>query len=179
MPNLKVIAQICEAMRNKRSVLCVVIFVILSNSVFAQKTNVSDSVWCDNLENIIRCASLDMILEPIGIDIHDSSYIASFIPRTRLSRSMVEMIGKDHNKVTYMCYLHSAAIPDKNLEAQLDKWYKKVKACLPLWDDATLPNGDKSLSAYQDHFLTNSEDETSVRLDIVHTDGYHVRIRIY
>jgi hypothetical protein len=92
---------------------------------------------------------------------------------------MVEMIGKDHNKVTYMCYLYSAAIPDKNLDIHLDKWYKKVKACLPQWEDATLPNGDKSLSAYKDHFLTNSEDETSVRLDIVHTDGYHVRIRIY
>ena len=179
MPNLKVIAQICGAMRNKRSVLPVVIFIILSHAVFAQKASASDSVWCDNLENIIRCASLDMILEPVGINIADSSHIASFIPRTRLSRSMVEMIGKDHNKVTYMSYLYSAAIPDKNLETHLDKWYKKVKTCLPQWDDAMLPNADKSLSAFQDHIFTNSEDETSVRLDIVHTDGYHVRIRIY
>jgi hypothetical protein len=154
-------------------------FVLVTINISAQKTSVADSLWCSNLDNIIRCASLDQIVDPVGNDIADSEYIAPLTPLVRLSKSPTEKISKEYNKVNYTCYLYSATKSDKTLEAQYDKWYKKVKSCLTLWEDAKLANSDKSITDYQDHFFTNSEDETTVRMDIVHRDGYHVRIRIY
>jgi hypothetical protein len=158
--------------------LPVLIMALSVTSLFAQKNRQADSLWCDHLNEILKCASLDIITGRVGTNI-DTSYIAPFIPRIGLSPGK-ETMAKEYNKVTYTCYFYSSPTLSDALMKQFDNWHKKVRKCLSLWDETRLKNGDPALAHYQDYFITNSEDETTVRLDIFHdNNSYHVRMRIF
>jgi hypothetical protein len=148
------------------------------NSLFAQKAAISDSVWCDHLNEIIKCASTDEISERMA-SLADSAYIPPFTPALRLSTSYVELIRKEYNKVSYIGYLYSGNKIDDKFEKHFTEWYLKIKDCLTLWQIARLKNSDSTLSVPDDYFFTNDEDETSVRLDIIRDKGYQVRLRVF
>jgi hypothetical protein len=146
----------------------------------AQKLSViSDSLWCEHLDEIIKCASLDLITDRISKTVTDSTFIPPFTPDLRLTNSPSESIKKEYGKVNYECYLYNSDKLDDKLEKRFTQYHQKLKACLSAWDDARLRNGDPTLSVPDDYFLTNSEDETTARLDIVRDHGYHIRLRIY
>lgn len=151
-------------------------------NIHAQQS-ISDSLWCDRLNEIIKCASIDMITDRISRDVHDSDYIASFRPiLTITGYPQTESIGKQYNKVTYVGYFYSSKKNDEKLIKQFDDCYKKIKSCLAPWEVARLKNGDATLAVPDDYFITNSEDETTLRLDIYHdtvTQQYHVRLHIF
>ena len=148
--------------------------------VLAQKVTInSDSLWCDHLSEIIKCASTDVISERIG-HTDDPDAIAPFLPALTLTDSELETISKQYGKVTYTAICYTSAKPDLILMTQYEKWYNKIKKCLDQWTVARLDNEDKSLPDYKDYFITNDEDETTVRLDIIKTTkGYSVRLRIF
>ena len=166
-------------MRAKLFLITILILGAVSGVRAQTKTAViSDSLWCNNLNEIIKCASIDEITERIGNK--DSSYLNGRRPYLRLSNAKIEFIEKRYDKVSYVCYLYTGKAPDKELEKQFDFWYKKIKACLAPWEEARLKNGDPySPDVADDYFFTNSEDETSVRLDLIKDGGYSVRLRIY
>ena len=147
----------------------------------AQKTAaISDSLWCDNLNEVLKCASIDEITTRMAQGVKDSTYIAGVTPDLRLTDTQNEMIMKEYGKVSYIGYLYSSRVSDSTLIQKYTWWYKKLKDCLPLWDDALL----KSATPYSptqpdDYFFTNTEDETSVRLSIVKDNGYHVKLWIF
>ncbi len=144
------------------------------------KIAVSDSLWCDHLNEFLKCASLDEIGIPVGKDLPDSGTILPFTPLIHLAPATNEKVAREYNKVTYTCYLFSSPVNNSALAAQFDIWYKKLKGCLMPWGLGRFPNEDKALAAYQDYFFTNSEDETCVRIDVLKENGaYHVRMRIY
>ena len=148
--------------------------------VLAQKVTInSDSLWCDHLSEIIKCASTDIISDRIS-HINDSDTIAPLLPALTLTDSKQETISKQYGKVTYTAICYTSAKPDQILITKYERWYTKVKKCLDLWQVARLDNEDKSLPEYKDYFITNDEDETTVRLDIIKTTkGYSVRLRIF
>ena len=181
LPGLKY-KYIGTRMTRIKRILCLVVvfFVFACDGAIAQgKMTVADSLWCDHLNEIIKCASLDQISERIGT-VRDSSFIPQFRPALLLSKNQDEYIAKQYGKVNYTCYFFITDKNDTKLQQQFVKWHDKLKACLPPWDEARLPNSDSVLVAYPDYFFTNSEDETSVRLDIVqYQHRYCVRLRIY
>ena len=162
------------------SVILLCLIVCTSHSASAQKGNInSDSMWCDHLNEIIKCASTDIISDRIG-HTDDPDAIAPFLPALTLTDSRQETISKQYGKVTYTAICYTSTKLDQTLTVQYEKWYNKVKKCLDLWVVARLDNEDKNLPDYKDYFITNDEDETTVRLDIVKTDkGYSVRLRIF
>jgi hypothetical protein len=165
---------------NVRHLLFIILLTIYgASSVHAQKQSaISDSLWCDHLNEIIKCASIDEITDRIGNK--DSSYINGRRPYLRLSNAPIEFIQKEYGKVNYVCYLYTGKEPDKELEKQFIHWYKKIKDCLSPWEVSRLKNADPySPTVPDDYFFTNSEDETSVRLDIVKDKGYSVRLWIF
>jgi hypothetical protein len=157
------------------------LFVILLPvyKVEAQKQiSISDSLWCDHLNEIIKCASIDIITDRIAKDLPDSDFIAPRRPELRLLSSNNEIIKKEYGKVSYEGYLYADQTPAE-VEKHFGELYKKLKVCLYLWEEAKLKNGDQSLTVPDDYFFTNSEDETTVRLDIIKDKTYHVRLRIF
>ena len=140
---------------------------------------ISDSLWYDHLNELIKCASTDQITERISKTLTDSSYIAAFKPSLRLTNSPSELIKKEYNKVSYSCYLYTSEKIDDKLQKHFLDWYAKIKKGLTLWSEARLKNNDTTLTVPDDYFFTNSEDETAVRLDIYQDKGYHVRLRIF
>ena len=148
-----------------------------SSEAYAQtKASIADSLWCENLNEIIKCASLDTITDKVGHGSQKESqqpFISLAIPST-------ERVGIRYNKFTYEGVCAISKKYDKQLLTQYDQWNSKVKKCLHQWEVNRLPNQDKTLTVLQDFFYTNSEDETTVRLDIVKVkDQYGVRLRIY
>lgn len=164
-------------MKHQYLFFLIIVLVASSLHIQAQRAVIADTVWCDNLNNIIRCVSMKQIFEPVG-EVKDSSDIWPFVPKVRLTRSDAEVIQKKNGKVNYIADIQSTRGPLTQIEGSLNTWYQKVRGCLAPWDMARLANRDKSIS-YQDYFLTNSEDETTVRLSIIHDNAYHVRITIY
>lgn len=169
--------------QNRRSIIrALILCFIVSHClpVSAQKNLINaDSIWCDHLNEIIKCASTDIISDRI-CRVQDSDAIAPFVPVLNLTDSKQETMNKQYGKVTYTAICYTAAMPTETLTAQYEKWYRKVKKCLDLWAVARLDNEDKGLPDFKDYFITNDEDETTVRLDIVKTDkGYGVRLRIF
>lgn len=138
-----------------------------------------DSVWCEHLNEFIKCASLDLMTDRVADTHNDTTFIEAFTPKLRLALNQTELLAKQYGKVTYTAFLST----DKNMEVSKQnfyKVYKKLNACLPFWEQTKLKNANPSLSAIDDYFFTNSEDETSVRLDLFITDSLlHVRLRIY
>jgi hypothetical protein len=148
--------------------------------MYAQKSSIAnDSLWCDHLNEIIKCASLDEITERISNNINDSSFIPAFRPDLHLLNSNTELIKKEYGKVSYEAYLYAEEKPNDKLLKHFSESYEKIKACLLPWEVARLKNSDASLSVPDDYFFTNSEDDTTVRLDIIKDHGYHVRLRIF
>jgi hypothetical protein len=155
------------------------IFLFAQNQIWAQKAKATeDSLWCDHLNEIIKCASLDEISGRIG-KVRDSSYIPQFKPALLLSTNPDEYINKQYGKVNYTCYFFISATNNAKVQQQFSFWYKKLKKCLSLWDEARFDNADKAFTT-KDYFFTNSEDETSLRLDIArYGEQYAVRLRVY
>ena len=169
--------------QNRKSIIRVLMLCfIVSNclAVSAQKSNInSDSIWCDHLNEIIKCASTDIISDRI-CHVQDSDAIATFVPVLTLTDRKQEIMNKQYGKVTYTAICYTSAKQDETLTEQYEKWYFKVKKCIDAWGVARLDNEDKSLPNFKDYFITNDEDETTVRLDIIKTDkGYSVRLRIF
>lgn len=164
------------------------IFLFLLLTVFqglhlSAQSSVSDSLWCDHLNEIIKCASIDIITDRISKDVHDSDYIAAFRPALTITgHPETETIRKEFNKVTYIGFFYSSKKIDEKLLKQFEDCYKKIKSCLAPWESARLKNRDTNLSVPDDYFITNSEDETALRIDIYHdpqTLEYQVRLHIY
>jgi hypothetical protein len=161
-----------------KALFLITIWLTITNPALAQ-TSVSDSVWCENLNNIIRCASQDEIYPEVVV-VRDSTYIPAVKPTVHLTSSGNETIGKKYGKVTYEGYCYRSKTIDSKLLKELENWVSKTKACLDLWEVNRIDNQDKSLQQYKDYFITNSEDETTVRFDIFKgRDSYYVRLRIY
>ncbi len=160
----------------KLSHLPLLLFLLICTSAHAQ---VSDSLWCDHLAEIIKCVSTHTFTDRISKDLSDSTAIPAFIPELRLSKSKYELIKKEYNKVSYECYFYTQEMNDQRLQKQFVDWYKKIKSCLPQWEEARLPNANNVFFTFDDYFFTNSEDETAVRLDIIKDNGFQVRIRIF
>jgi hypothetical protein len=165
------------------------IFLFLSLSTFycidAHAQSVSDSLWCDRLNEIVKCASIETITDRIAKNVRDSDYIAAFTPALTITGDpKTELIKKQYFKVTYVGYFYSSKKNDEKLITAFNDTYTKIKACLSLWDSARLKNSDPTLQASvpEDYFITNGEDETTLRLDITYnleTQIYEVRLRIY
>ena len=153
------------------------LLVACSSVVHAQpRATIADSLWCDHLNEIIKCASLDEITDRVG----QGSQEESLKPLISLAIPSSELVSIKYNKFTYEGICTVSKKQDKLLLSLYDKWNNKVKKCLQLWELNRLPNQDKTLNVWQDYFYTNSEDETTVRLDIVRVkDQYGVRLRIY
>ena len=163
---------------NLKHLLFLIVFVSVNKTEAQKQTIISDSLWCDHLNEILKCASIDVITDRIAKDTRDSDFIPAFSPALKLLNSNTELIKKESGKVSYEGYLYA----DKTMaeiEKHFSEWHEKIKKCLTLWEDARLKNGDTSLSVPDDYFFTNSEDETTVRLDIIKDKTYHVRLRIF
>ena len=144
----------------------------------------SDSLWCDRLNEIIKCASIDLITDRISKNVRDSDYIAEFRPNLTLTSAQADYVKKEYGKVTYLGYFYSTLQNDDKLLKQFNDLHKRVMACLQPWDEFRLKNRDSTLahSVPEDYFITNSEDETTVRIDISYdkdTREYHLRLFIY
>jgi|GEM_PF-4679660 len=145
----------------------------------AQKGTVNDSLWCDHLSEVIKSASIHTISERI-VHVTDSEYIAS-LPLHWLTGVQSEHIAKQYNKVTYTAWFYTSKTIDEKLLREFNEAYKRLKYCLAPWEVARLKNADPLLPVPDDYFITNSEDETTLRLDIYKDPGavYHVRLRIF
>ena len=159
--------------------ISMIVMMLCSLSISGQKMS-TDSVWCDHLNEIVKCVSLDKISERLGYEQTDADLILPYTPSLTLNDHLQESICKHYGKVSYTAICFTSSRCDKKLLIEYEKWYLKFRECLDLWDTARLKNEDENLAAYQDYFMTNGEDETAVRIDIAHTDkGYGVRIRIF
>jgi hypothetical protein len=159
--------------------ISIILMMLFSLSISAQKGQ-ADSVWCDHLNEIVKCASLDKISERLGYSQPDAELILPYTPSLTLTDLRQESICKRYGKVSYTAISYISSKLDKKLIVEYERWYLQLKECLDLWDTSRLKNEDESLASYQDYFMTNGEDETAVRIDIAHTDkGYAVRIRIF
>ena len=148
-----------------------------SSRIVAQSSSaLEDSLWCDKMNEIIKCASIDKITERVGHGSQEESlrpFISLAIPST-------EVVGIHYNKFTYEGICNRSKKYDKQLIVQYERWNDKVKKCLQLWESNRLPNQNKTVNVVQDYFYTNSEDETTVRLDIILINGqYGIRLRVY
>jgi hypothetical protein len=170
--------QICRSMKYKVPLALMIAMTLSVSNAIAQKAPAPDSLMCAHLNDFIRCVSMKKIFAPVGKNMEDSDHVDPFTPAIRLSRLPAEKIAKENNKVTYQADLFLSPGLDKKTETQLDKCHAQIKSCLLPWDDARLSNRDKSIP-YQDYFMTNSEDETTVRIGIVRDSVYRVRITIY
>ncbi|MBS1684560.1 MAG: hypothetical protein JSS76_07400 [Bacteroidetes bacterium] len=142
----------------------------------------ADSLWCDNLNNIIRCVSMAQVYEPVGPRSIDTFDIAPFAPQVHLTTTDSEIMQRRYKKVTYTTDLRSTYTDRSLASLIMDQWYEKFKHCLDGWDTARIDNRDGKTEV-KDYFITNGEDETTVRIslqrDSAFSDGYHVRITIY
>jgi hypothetical protein len=160
--------------------MCCYLLIAYSNTISAQIQPKNDSIWCDHLNEIIKCASMHQITDRICHIRADSDAIAPFVPMLKLTDAGEETMNKQYGKVNYTAICYTSAILDDKLGIQYESWYYKVIKCLSPWEVSRLANQDKSITKYLDYFFTNSEDETTLRLDIVKVPkGYAVRIRIF
>jgi hypothetical protein len=166
-------------MKINKLAIAILLIVAINTAAHAQHHTVNDSVWCDNLNELIKCASLDKISERISKPVNDSAFFAACTPTLRLSNSNHEVINKQYGKVVYECYFYSSEALDKKIEQAFYHWHEKIKKCVEVWEEARLKNTDTTLNVPDDYFITNSEDETTLRLDIYKDKGYHVRLRIF
>jgi hypothetical protein len=165
-------------MRYKIPFALMIALMLSVSNMTAQKMPELDSIMCAHLNDFIHCVSMKQIFAPVGKNLEDSASVAPFTPAIRLSRLPTEKIVKENNKVTYQADLFLSPSLDKKTEARLDQLHLKIRSCLSLWEDARLANRDKAIP-YQDYFMTNSEDESTVRIGIVRDSVYRVRITIY
>lgn len=157
----------------------IILLIGISTFAHAQQNTTNDSVWCDNLNELIKCASLDVINGRVSKPVNDSTFITATTPNLRLSNNSHEIISKQYGKVIYECYFHSSKTLDKKLEQAFYHWHEKIKKCVEVWEEARLKNANTTLNVPDDYFITNSEDETTLRIDIFKDKGYHVRLRIF
>lgn len=173
--------QFCLPMRYKYLYILTAFFYLSATSVTAQ-TGASGALWCDHLNNIIRCVSMRQIYEPVGTPSADTLDIAAFAPHTRLTATDRESMQRRYKKVTYQTDLQSTSGSMAHAAIAMDQWYARFKGCLEGWDTARIANRDQKVTV-QDYFLTNGEDETTVRLSIQRDAppglSDHVRITIY
>lgn len=164
-----------------RYLYTLIIALIYGHSAAAQSSK-ADSVWCDDLRNIIRCVSMAQIYEPVGPPSADTFDIAPFAPHIHLTGTDRESMQRKYKKVTYSTDLQSTSGTESHAALAMDQWYGKFHLCLEGWDIARIANRDTNCGV-KDYFITNSEDETTIRLSLLRdsafSDSYHVRITIY
>ncbi len=146
------------------------------------QSHVKDSLWCDGLNNIIRCVSMAQVYEPVGAPSADTTDIAPFSPHVRLTATDHETMQRRYRKMTYLSDLQSTHGDQRHAVAAMDQWAIRFQHCLEGWDTARIANRDTTIDV-KDYFITNGEDETTVRVSIQKDSafgtGYHVRITIY
>lgn len=173
--------QICQSMRHRHLYALIALLCTVAFPAAAQK-RATDSLWCDHLNNIIRCVSMAQIYEPVGVPSADTADIAPFTPQVHLTNTDRETMQRRYRKVTYQTDLRSTYGTHEHAAAAMDSWYGKFKRCLDGWDTARIANRDAA-DEIKDYFITNGEDETSIRIslqrDTPFGEGYHVRITIY
>ena len=157
--------------------LLLAVLLLSKLAIYAQSS--ADSIWCEQLNEIIKCVSMDKITPTIGRESNDTSDIAAFKPKIKLTTTNQELLKRQYKKVSYEGIFYQSKVLDKLTLSQFEAVYQRIKKCLDLWEIARLPNQDPGLKGYQDYFITNSEDETTLRLDIVKQIGYVIRLRIY
>lgn len=154
----------------------------MSVSCVMAQGNTTDSIWCDDLNNIIRCVSMAQVYEPVGPPSADTSDIAAFSPHVHLTRTDIETMQRRYKKITYTTDLHSTRGEKNYTLTTMDQWYERFHHCLEGWDTARMDNRDPSIDI-KDYFITNGEDETTIRIslqkDSAFGSSYHVRITIY
>jgi hypothetical protein len=150
--------------------------------IHAQQSD-ADSLWCDHLNEFIKCASTDQVTDKVSPAFKDSTGTFITIPAISITGfGSGECVSRMYGQVSYVGYFYSSKRIDNKLLDQFESIHNKLKACLSLWDIARLKNSAPSLHAPEDYFITNGEDETTLRLDICKDpeDGlFYVRLRIY
>lgn len=173
--------QICESMKYKALYVLIVLLCTEVDSAKAQN-RVADSLWCDHLYNIIRCVSMAQIYEPVGPPSKDTFDIPAFSPQVHLAATDRETMQRRYKKITYLADLLSTTGSSHHATLSMDQWAARFVRCLEGWDTARIANRDSTVEI-KDYFITNGEDETTVRLSIIKAsalgDSYQVRITIY
>ncbi|MFN8276137.1 MAG: hypothetical protein U0T84_01515 [Chitinophagales bacterium] len=156
----------------KYSVFCLLILL----SVVGRSANPkADSLWCDALHQMIKAASLDIVLVELK-QVNDSADVAPFIPKLQLSPLHADTVCKRYGKVSYRGLMFPPSSKDR---AEL-YWYdlaKKVRTCLEVWQEQPVPQNDGAVE--KDILFTNTEDETVVRLQLLKQGAYRVLMQVY
>jgi hypothetical protein len=89
-----------------------------------------------------------------------------------------ERYRKINYKVLYAAIFYkSSSIVEAQLQMKL--LYDRVHTCLDTWKTERIDNPNYPSKDLADYFITNSEDETTVRVDIVPGKSYQVRLQVY
>lgn len=139
----------------------------------------SDSLWCENLNELLMCASLDIVSEKVGVKNDTSVNIPKFKPKIYLTSLKNESVLKLHDKILYEGVFYSTAKNDAQLKKQYQSVFEKFHSCLDMWSIDSFENQNKELLFYKDKMLTNSEDETTVKFRVLKDKLYKLIVTIY
>jgi hypothetical protein len=139
----------------------------------------SDSLWCENLNELLMCASLDIVSETVGVKNDTSVNIPKFEPKIYLTTSKSESVLKLHDKILYEGVFYSATKNDAQFKKQYQSVFEKFHRCLDMWSVDSFENQNKELIFYKDKMLTNSEDETTVKFRVLKDKLYKLIVTIY
>ncbi len=132
------------------------------------KKEVPITIRCSDLNDIIRCASLDTVWASDGTlketvfnrNIYQLKYSA-------LQAKMLNEVvtSESNNKVYHLEAINHINSPTKAIVIS-NTVLKQLKVCLDAWElDSTVQQPAGSLKI-KDYLFTNSEDETTVRLSV-------------
>lgn len=138
---------------------------------------------CSDLNEIIRCASLDTVWMTDGTlkekVLNRSIYQLRY--QVIRSKTVSETLSSEANKKVYHSeVIHHLGSPKLALQ-QSQSILTQLKTCLDSWElDSAIqqPAGSQKL---KDYLFTNSEDETTVRLSVERKQpkNYTVALEIY
>jgi hypothetical protein len=150
---------------------------------FAMKSEGPVNVDCSNLNEIIRCASLDTVWASDGAlketvfnrEVYQLRY--QVLGTKRISEVVT---SKSNKKVYHLEAFHHINSPSQSI-ALSHTLLKQLKVCLDSWElDSTVKQAEGS-QKIKDYLFTNSEDETTVRLSVSKKlpKSYTVALEIY
>lgn len=144
-------------------IICAVLFFS-----FSMKKAVPIQVNCVELNEIIRCASLDKILGTDGTlsdKVLNRNIYHLYFQAVRNDLVDEIVTSESNNKVYHLEAIHRINSPSKAIVIS-NTVLKQLKVCLDAWElDSTVqqPAGSQKI---KDYLFTNSEDETTVRLSV-------------
>lgn len=149
----------------------------------AMKSGGPITVDCSNLNEVIRCASLDTVWASDGTlketvfnrEIYQLRY------QVLGSKSISEIVtSKSNAKVYHLEAVHQIKTSAQSI-ALSNALLSQLRVCLDSWElDSTIKQAASS-QKIKDYLFTNSEDETTVRLSVSKKmpKSYTVALEIY